>query len=542
MPKARVNGREVDLAPTMIDRAMLYLLPERGLRRLRHRFQVQALTGGYVTRGKRRQLGEWSVSHGDADADILPDVQELRELSADLARQNPIASGAIKTKLTSVIGPGLMLNATVDREFLGLDDAVADELELQFQREWSLFTTVECDVERQANFQQLTRMVYRGYLERGDSFALLPMFARPGSPYETKIQVIEADRVSNPRHTTDTDKIAGGIERNPATGEFVAVHIADRHPGNYRMADGGGKLGEWTRVQAYSASGRRNVLHVFDKQRPGQSRGVPDLAAVIEPLKQLGRYTEAEITAAVVAGMFTVFVTSEGGQTLQPIQPTEDSGATASDKDVKLISGGIVGLAPGEDVTAPNPGRPNQAFDPFVRAILAHVGMALEIPFEVLVKRFESSYSAARAAINEFWKYCLTQRSILRDTWCQPIYEIVIEEAVLRGRVAAPGFLRDEAVRRAYLGATWIGPGRGQINEVQEVEAAIQRYQHNFSTKAQETATLTGGDFETNVRVRRREKEAEESLDVVPPGAQTAPDPAANPQDSLDQPPKKGAA
>ena len=66
-------------------------------------------------------------------------------------------------------------------------------------------------------------------------------------------------------------------------------------------------------VPAYGAqTGRRNAIHLFERRRPGQSRGVPYLAPVIETLKQLDRYTEAEIAAAVVAGLFAVFVKSEG--------------------------------------------------------------------------------------------------------------------------------------------------------------------------------------------------------------------------------------
>ncbi|MCH5894346.1 phage portal protein, partial [Salmonella enterica] len=70
---------------------------------------------------------------------------------------------------------------------------------------------------------------------------------------------------------------------------------------------------KWERIPAYGKkTGRRNVLHVMqDWERPGQRRGVPVLAPVIEALKQLGRYTDAELVAAVVSGLFTVFVKTE---------------------------------------------------------------------------------------------------------------------------------------------------------------------------------------------------------------------------------------
>lgn len=46
----------------------------------------------------------------------------------------------------------------------------------------------------------------------------------------------------------------------------------------------------------------------MNRERAGQRRGVPMLAPVLEALKQLGHYTDAEITAAVLSAMFTVFV------------------------------------------------------------------------------------------------------------------------------------------------------------------------------------------------------------------------------------------
>ena len=206
-------------------------------------------------------------------------------------------------------------------------------------------------------------------------------------------------------------------------------------------------------------TGFRQVIHLYRVLRPGQTRGVPYLAPVIESLKQLGNYTDAEIMAAVVSSCFTVFVkTPQGDSELLPMAGNLD-GSVMNDNAYKLGNGAIIGLAEGEDIHTVNPGRPNAQFDPFVQSILRQIGVALELPFEVLIKHFTASYSAARAALLEAWRFFMARREWLAQNFCQVVYETWVYEAVCLGRIQAPGFINgDPAIRAAYTGAHWIGP------------------------------------------------------------------------------------
>ncbi len=175
----------------------------------------------------------------------------------------------------------------------------------------------------------------------------------------------------------------------------------------------------------------------------GQRRGVPVLAPVIEALKQLGRYTDAELVAAVVSGMFTVFIKTDA-----PDGPVGESGIPQyeqidnhDDNTQEMGNGSIVSLGEGESIDTANPGRPNTAFDGFVVAICRQIGAALELPYELLVKHFTASYSASRAALLEAWKMFRMRRDWMVQSFCQPIYEEWLAEAVAKGRVIAPGFL-----------------------------------------------------------------------------------------------------
>jgi len=489
--------------PNLLDKAITYFNPKWGRERIAHRTML-AMTGGYTGgRRDRRATKEWQSSKADADYDILPDLHLLRERSRDLARNNPLATGAIKTKVTNVVGTGLKLQSRVDAEFLGMTPDAADKWERTVEREFKVWAeSQECDRERTLNFYGLQRLVLWQMLVNGDVFALLPYWERSNFPYGTCVQVIEADRVTNPNWKIDIPTLAGGVEKDEA-GAPIAYHILRRHPGNPTV----GQQYQWDRYEAFGATtGRRNVLHLYPKDRPGQSRGVPDLAPVIEPLKQLGTYSDAEVMAAVVSAMFTLFVESDFPDGFGPMDPTAETGAKATDSDIKLGNGAIAYLAPGEKVSSPVPGRPNQAFDPFTMAVLRQIGVGLELPFEVLIKHFTASYSASRAALLEAWKYFMTQRNLFADNFCQMVYEAWLEEAVALGRIAAPGFLNgDISVRKAYTRADWIGPARGQIDELKEVNAAIERVNAGFSTIEQETEQMNGGNWEDNHRQRVRE-------------------------------------
>lgn len=486
--------RKIEIETNRVDRFIQYFAPVRAARRFKAR-AFMAITGGYIGGSKsRRGLKQWQTFDYDADSAILPDLPTLRERSRDLIRNNPLAAGAINTKITNVVGTGLKLQARIDRAVLKMTDDQAQAWEAQTEREWGLFwKTKECDAARTLDGNAITGQVYRQAKENGDVFIIMPRVKRKGIPYDLKLQVVEADRICNKDNAMDTETLAGGIKRDDY-GAPVTYHILKQHPG----AVGYVKKEEWQKIAAFGTKlGLRNVIHLFHPNRPNQSRGVPDLAPVIEPLKQLGNYSEYELMAAAISSLFTVFIESESGDPVLNLDDLSDeTGSKTTDDDYKLASGAIIGLAPGEKIHDSNPGRPNTSFDPFVQAILRQIGVALELPFEILIKHFTASYSAARAAMLEAWKYFMSERQWLADNFNRLIYEIWMYEAVAIGRIAAPGFLADPLIRQAYLGSEWVGPARGQIDELKEIKAAELRNDMGISTLTEITAEMTGGDWE----------------------------------------------
>lgn len=496
---------------TFLDKAISWWSPEAGLKRWHARTRLSMLGGYTGARRDRRQTQNWDTAIGSADNVALDDLPVLRNRSRDLLRNAPLATGAINTVITNVVGTGLKPQSHIDRKVLGKffkDDEAMEAWEAEAERIFSIWAnSKDCDITRNQTFTDLQALLLRSCLESGDVFVLRKYKERTGNPFGTTLQVIEADRVCS--DFQDNENIIAGVEIDK-DGAPVAYHITNRHPDDYNRGECSS-----VKIPAFDSDGRQQVLHIFTRTRPGLTRGIPYLAPVIESLKQLDRYTEAEIAAAVISSMFTIFVKSETEEGLLPMGA--DQQKPAKDGDYKLSPGAILDLQPNEGIEIANPNRPNQAFDGFVQAILRQIGVALEIPFEILIKHFTSSYSAAQAALVEAWKTFSTRRKWIATQFCQPVYEMVISEAVAKGYLKAPRFFEDPFVRAAYLGTEWIGPPRGQIDQLKEIRAADYRVKLGVSTLEEETAQITGGNWEVKHTQRAREQRLRVEAGLIEP-------------------------
>lgn len=532
------------IKPNLADRVIGYFSPERALARQGARTMLAIAGGGsgYVGADRSRRAQRfWDARPTSADQATLRDLIDLRANSRDLIRNNPLACGAINTVTTSVVGTGLGVQPQILASVLRLTPDEARAWQQQAKELFELWAAnpAWCDIAATSTFYELQDLGFRSALESGDCFALLPMERHHAEPLQTKVQLIEADRVCNPMGKSDDDRLAAGLEIDDH-GRPLRCYIADKHPGGIFPSKN-----HWTPYAFFGErTGRRNVLHLVRKLRPGQRRGVPYLAPVIEAIKQLGTYADNEVTAAVVSSMFTVFVKKEtpdvplvaaGGAPVKPLP------GTIAANEVALEPGAIIDMLPGEDAVIANPARPNANFDPFFVAMSRQIGVALELPADILLKMFNASYSASRAAFLEAWRFFRQRRAWLAGQFCQPVYEAVLWEAVATGRLNAPGFLRDPMIRAAYCRAAWVGDAAGALNPMDEANAAEKRIQIGISNRDKESVAFDGSSFEDNHQqlvVEERARKRDEigamqpsAMKTTAPAIPPAPGPAEQPEE-----------
>lgn len=477
------------------------------------------LGGGYNgARFDRVQLSNWLQVGGSPQSDVTNgDLATLRARSRDQMRNSPIAVGALNLTTSHVVGTGLSCAPAINAARLGLTQDDADAWQDDVRYRFNVWAgSVDCDFERRQNFFGKQEVFFRSWQESGDAFAITPLVTR-GGLRSLVVQVIEADRVCNPRREQNSPTMVDGIEIIPETGEAIAIYVAKKHPGDPTAAEDN----HWTRVQIRGgATDRRNVLHGMTVLRPGQVRGIPFIAPVLEPLKQLQRWSDAELQAAVVSSVLPLFVKMDPNAFSDLFDAEAKSEVLRRSSWSGEVEGGkAVNLLPGESIESPAPGRPNPAFDPFWQAMVRQIGIALGLPFEVLIAHFQSSYSAARGAILMAWKMFRHRRDLLSSAFCQPLYETWLAEEVAAGRVSAPGFFSDPMIRAAWSSAVWTGDAPGSIDPKVEVEAAKERILLEISTLEAESILHDGVDWATKHKKRAREI-ADQKLDGTwQPGA-----------------------
>ena len=468
----------------------------------------------------RRALKGFRAMSGSPQEDIDANNLTLRQRARMLYMAAPIAASAIRTNRTNVIGIGLQFKSRVDRETLGMTQEAADAWQAHTEREFALWAEDKraCDATGVNNFAAMQQLALASWLTSGDVFAVVKQYrTTPLHPYSLRLHLIEADRVATPVDSgavspmlATTGKAANGnviydgVEVD-GDGRITAYHIRSTYPFEFGTAET-----KWTRIPVCGArTGLPNILHIMESERPDQYRGVSCLAQIIEPLLQLRRYTESELSAALVESFFTAFVKTNAGADDNPFNEVGSSQPETSrdPNEYEMGPGQINFMEPGEDIVFASPQRPASGFGDFMRAVCEQAGAALEIPADLLLKSFNSSYSASRAALLEAWKAFRMRRKWFVDDFCTPVYELWLSEAVARGRISAPGFFTDPAIRAAYLGAEWIGPSQGQLDPVKEITAEILAIGEGITTRDQATIRLNGGQWDANAAQLVRENE-----------------------------------
>ncbi|HYD26978.1 phage portal protein [Brevundimonas sp.] len=460
-----------------------------------------------------------------------------------LHRNDPVAKSAVKRKRTAAVGKGWRLSSRPDYRALGISIEQARELGAAIETEFRPFAyghDFQIDAERQKNLGQLLGLIVSHDMIDGEALGLVEYADDEPTRYRTRLRIVHPDRLSNPTGKPNSPQLAGGVERN-AAGVPVRYWIRERHPSELGVATA---RPNWTGYDRFTPWGRPQVLHTFDCEEAGQTRGVSRFAASLKSFRALSRFTDATLQAATINALMVAFIKSSAGPdavseslSMEDIRGYESSREGFYDKHpVSLDGGARMPVLPfGDEIQMQTGAKDVSQFDAFIRAVIRLIAASLGVTYEELTMDYsQTNYSSARAAMIPAWNETQELVARLEAQIVKPLFVAWLEEAFDSGYVEMPAGAPDfyDAVD-AYAQSRWIGPGRGFIDPTKEIDAAAARIEAKVSTLEDECAEQ-GKDWEEVLEQQAREKarRAELELDTqsgaLARAAETSRDPAHN--------------
>ena len=507
----------------------------------------QAFGGAYEGASRlNRQTALWNAPSLPADAEINSAKTTMDARTRELVRNDGYIQGALDTSKDSIVGGQYLLNARPDWLSLGLSEAWADEFQLVAERKFSLYAESPMnwiDASRKNGLTGLVRMALGQAFMAGESLATAEWLTKSNRPYKTAINMIDPDRLSNPREGWDTSTLRRGVEID-IFGAAEAYHIRDSHPceAYYDRANT-----TWKRVPAYKPWGRPQVIHIADILRPGQTRGVSNMVAVLKEMRMTKVYKDVVLQNAVVNATFAAAIESElpremvfsqlGAGDMGWLQKYMGalSEYVGSADNLAIDGVRIPHLFPGTKLNLQNAGQPGGIGSEFEGSLLRHICSALGLSYEQFSRDYtKTNYSSARASMVETWKYMQSRKKIITDRFATLVYMLWLEEEINRPGTDLPmpkgaAHFYEGINREAYVRCDWIGASRGQIDELKETQAAVLRIASGLSTYEDELGKL-GKDYREVFTQRAREmgiikdKKLEFTMSTSKPGTQKATD------------------
>lgn len=416
-----------------------------------------------------------------ADAALSPSVRRaLRNRARYERANNSWLAGISSTLAYSLIGTGPRLQ-------LSTGDIEADRLieRAVFDWGWSI------------DLPGKLRTMRESLVTDGEAFAL--MITNPRlSGVTLDLRLVEAEMVATPTElmqqtVTPDGNVVDGIEFD-ALGNVVAYQVLNYHPGaNYRVNNI-----EFQRVP----SGQ--MLHWFRRQRPGQSRGVPEVAPALKLFAQLRRYTEAVIAAAETAADFAAFIHSNS--------PAAEVDEVDAFSGIEIAKRTLTTLPEGWDISQLKAEQPTTQYPAFVQAVLNEISRCLQVPFNVAALN-SSGYNYASSRMD--WQVSGMHERVDRDQIERSILDRLLSAWVNEASLA--GMIPEGVPPFSEWNWAWVWDGKDHVDPAKEANAAEVRLATHTTTLAAEYAKQ-GKQWEVELRQRAAEVALmrELGLDLVP--------------------------
>lgn len=396
------------VAPTLLDRLIGRISPQRGLQRHFHR---QLLSRAYAAASP---ADPWKPrrSGASANTDHQADATMLRAKSRHLIQNVEYIAAGMNARVAHIVGTGIQPKWT---------GAQGDKLSALWKT-WG----PKADADGRLDIYGLQAAAVRTMDADGE--VLVRIRARrkeDGLPVPVQLQLLEVDWLDNIRVSADNgNRVTGGKEYD-VLGKCVAYWLWDQHPGEIALLRARGMTSK--RVPA------EQIIHLYAPQRPGQQRGFPRLSPVINRVRDLQTLEDAEIArknletrmGVIASGDVQGLANGFEGQDLNKVGQLGE-----------LAGGGIFQAPPGMNFTVVEP-KAAPGFVDYCRYNIGLVCAGAGFTYEQATGDMTKvNYSSARIRMLDFRREVeQLQWHVVVPMLCQRICDVFAEYAQLGGLI-----------------------------------------------------------------------------------------------------------
>jgi capsid protein len=491
--------------------------------------------GGYTNIFSVSYNGEKNLGEIGPIINYSPDYQGLRMRSWQSYYESEITQTVINRFSTWVIGKGLKLQSEPEKVVLENNGITLDFQKFSDDIEAWFNVYRKSKLSDYSNMRSLNKnamIAFKNSILGGDVLVVLRYIDGV-----LKIQLIDGCHIQSPAYGTesypaqlaDGNVIKNGIEMSP-TGEHVRYWVRQK---DYSFKSIDAKSKKTDLQLAFLVYG--------SEYRLDNVRGLPLVATVLETLKKLERYKEATVGSAEERQKISLFIEHALGSSGE--NPFNKQLAKAMDYDANSdtprdINGtelaNLVAASTNKvAVNLPTGATMNSLesknelyFKDFYTVNINLVCAALGIPPEVAMSKYDSNFSASRAALKD-WEHTLNvKRDDFSEQFYKPIFNFFLEVSVLENKIQAPGYLTakisgNKFLIEAYRNARFVGTPVPHIDPLKEVNAERAKLGElgahlPLTTLEAATEALNGGEAKANIIQFGKENELAEANGLEP--------------------------
>lgn len=461
---------------------------------------TRPVASAYAAAQISRTTADFIASRVSPDAASLQGLRTLRNRARKLERDNALARRYVDLVEENVVGPdgfGLQVD-------LG-DDAAADPapdaepaLGEIVEAKWADFTRrAHCCTDGRRSFTDLEALAARRWLGAdGEAFVQIV----PGrGKYGVQFEPFDADLVDETFHRAPetsengrTNEIRAGVEVDESN-RPVAYWCYTRHPDD--PASRGANRPVRRRIPA------EFIVHLYDEERPGQTRGVTRFAPVMIDLHRLGALQEAVLIQQHVAacqGGWFVPVSDDA----QPLTTPAQQAAGESSIEMDMEPGVWRTVPKGYEPREVKPGMPGEQYTPFTSDVKHSAAAGFGVSYMSLSGDLNgTSFSSGRMGLGPERRRWRRKQEQLRDAFHVALFRAWLRYASLVGELP----LTPAQLLQVDAAAEWLLPGWEYVDPTKDADAALTEVANTLNSR---TAILAarGRDFPTVARQLARER------------------------------------